>query len=80
MNDEKLKKILTLVNEYISEKQAYEEVHDKGFVRYAGPYFNSDEYVSAVETLLDGWLVMGNKSQEFPSHDILAILVGIVGY
>ena len=37
----------------------------KDFVNYAGPLFSSDEYVSAAETLLVGWLVMGDKSIKF---------------
>ena len=39
-------------------------------MNYAGPYFDSDEFVAAAEALLNGWLVMGNKSlifeQKFP--------------
>ena len=65
MND-KLDKILDLVKEYIDEKNENKEwVAGRDFVNYAGPYFNSDEYVSAAETLLDGWLVMGDKSIKF---------------
>jgi dTDP-4-amino-4,6-dideoxygalactose transaminase len=40
-------------------------VAGKDFVNYAGPHFNSDEYVAAAEALLNGWLVMGNKSLAF---------------
>jgi CDP-6-deoxy-D-xylo-4-hexulose-3-dehydrase len=47
-------------------------VAGKDFVNYAGPHFNSDEYVAAAEALLNGWLVMGNKSlrfeQKFPKE------------
>lgn len=35
------------------------------WVQYAGPYFSSDEYIAAIDTLLDGWLVLGNKALEF---------------
>lgn len=37
----------------------------KDFVNYAGPYFDEKEYMSVMDTLLDGWLVMGNKCLEF---------------
>ena len=37
----------------------------KDFVNYAGPFFDAEEIVAAAETLLDGWLVMGNKSLLF---------------
>jgi len=44
----------------------------KDFVNYAGPFFNEKEYESVMDTLLDGWLVMGNKCLEFernfPKH------------
>lgn len=63
---DKLNQILNLVKEYIDEKQANKTwVPGEDFVNYAGPYFNSDEYVSAAESLLDGWLVMGDKSIKF---------------
>lgn len=63
---DKLNQILELVKEYIDEKQANKTwIPGEDFVNYAGPYFNSDEYVSAAESLLDGWLVMGDKSIKF---------------
>ena len=37
----------------------------KDFVPYAGPYFDDEEYVVAIESLLSEWLVMGNKSIQF---------------
>ena len=37
----------------------------KDFVNYAGPYFDEHEYLSVIDTLLDGWLVMGDKSLKF---------------
>lgn len=58
--------ILNSVKSFIEEKQSNETwVAGKDFVKYAGPYFDSAEYVSAVETLLDGWLAMGEKSLRF---------------
>jgi len=62
----KLNQILELVKEYIDEKQSNKTwTPGEDFVNYAGPFFNSDEYVSAAESLLDGWLVMGDKSIKF---------------
>lgn len=64
--DNKLNDILESIKEYIDEKQANKTWEPgKDFVNYAGPLFSSDEYVSAAETLLDGWLVMGDKSLKF---------------
>jgi len=64
--DNKLNNILESIKEYIEEKQANKTWEPgKDFVNYAGPLFSSDEYVSAAETLLDGWLVMGDKSLKF---------------
>ncbi len=58
--------ILKQVKEYIQQKQASKEWREgKDFVNYAGPYFNEDEFISAVDTILDGWLVMGDKSLKF---------------
>jgi CDP-6-deoxy-D-xylo-4-hexulose-3-dehydrase len=59
-----IEKILSDVEAYI-KSQKKEWVAGKDFVNYAGPYFNHEEYVAAVETLLKGWLVMGNDSLKF---------------
>lgn len=44
----------------------------KDYVNYAGPYFDGEEIRAAVESLLNGWLVMGEKSlkfeQRFPKY------------
>lgn len=34
-------------------------------VQYAGPYFDSNEYVAAIDSLLSGWLVLGKDAQKF---------------
>lgn len=62
MND--LSSILKSVESYVKTKEK-EWVAGQDFVNYAGPYFDSAEYVAAVETLLKGWLVMGNDSMKF---------------
>jgi CDP-6-deoxy-D-xylo-4-hexulose-3-dehydrase len=60
-----LKEILNLVENYIKEKQNTTWTPGVDHVNYSGPYFGPEEYVAAVETLLGGWLVMGNKSLRF---------------
>jgi len=58
--------ILNSVADFIKDKNSKKTwVAGKDFVNYAGPYFDEAEIVSAVSTLLDGWLVMGSKSVEF---------------
>lgn len=68
-----MKEILEQIKKYVDEKNNNKSwVAGKDFVNYAGPYFSSDEIVSATETLLNGWLVMGDKclkfEREFPKH------------
>ena len=58
--------ILKLVRDYIDNKNATKTwTAGKDFVNYAGAHFNSDEYVAAVESLLKGWLVMGDNGMKF---------------
>jgi len=70
---EKKKEILKLVAEYIDEKQSLEKWSpNKDWVRYSGPFFNNQEYVSAVDSLLNEWLVLGTDTirfeKKFPKH------------
>ena len=61
-----MKQILEDIKKYIDAKHADKTwVAGKDFVNYAGPHFSSDEYVAAAEALLNGGLVMGNKSLRF---------------
>lgn len=61
-----MKEILNLIKEHIENNQKQKQwIPGKDFVNYAGPYFTADEYVSAAESLLGGWLVMGDKSLKF---------------
>lgn len=61
-----MKEILDQIKKYIDEKQAGKTwTAGKDFVNYAGSYFTADEYVSAAESLLGGWLAMGDKSLKF---------------
>lgn len=65
--------IIDMVGHYfISKRNAKSWVAGKDFVNYAGPFFDEHEYMSVMDTLLDGWLVMGDKclkfEKEFPKH------------
>lgn len=63
---EKINQILNLVREVVDEQQASQNWQaGKDFVNYSGPFFDSAEYVSGVESLLKGWLVMGGKCKRF---------------
>lgn len=66
IGDNKLSAILNLVEDYIKDKQASKTwTAGKDYVNYAGPFFNHEEFVASVKTLLDGWLVMGDDSIRF---------------
>jgi CDP-6-deoxy-D-xylo-4-hexulose-3-dehydrase len=60
------KEILLLVEKYIEEKH-YKKSWEAGkdWVQYAGPYFDSKEYVAAVKSLLGEWLVLGADANKF---------------
>ena len=61
-----MKEILQQVRQYIQEKQTNKTwTAGKDFVNYAGAYYNEDEYVAGVESLLKGWLAMGSESLKF---------------
>jgi len=69
----KLKNILSMVAEYIDEKHAEKQwTPNEDWVRYAGPYYSSDEYVRAIDTLLSEWLVLGEDAiafeRKFPQY------------
>lgn len=58
--------ILKLIEEYIKEKHSEKSWEaGKDWVQYAGPYFDSQEYVAAVKTLLGEWLVLGAEAIKF---------------
>ena len=58
--------IIELVGKYFKEKNSIKEwTPGKDFINYAGPYVDEKEYMSVMDSLLDGWLVMGKKCLEF---------------
>ena len=61
-----MKEILKLIEEYIEKKHSEKKWEaGKDWVQYAGPYFDSQEYVAAVKTLLGEWLVLGAEAIKF---------------
>ena len=65
--------IIDMVGHYfVSKRNSKQWVAGKDFVNYAGPFFDEHEYMSVMDTLLDGWLVMGDKclkfEKEFPKQ------------
>jgi CDP-6-deoxy-D-xylo-4-hexulose-3-dehydrase len=67
--DSKLEKILSDISDYLSEKNN-NKIWEAGkdWVQYAGPYFSNEEYLSSIETLLNGWLVLGDKGISFENQ------------
>ena len=64
LKEEKLQQILTLVKEFVDSKETT-WTPGKDWVYYAGPYFNSEEYVNGIESFLKGWLVLGRDGARF---------------
>ena len=61
-----MQEILNLVKEYIEQKEAKKTwVAGKDFVNYAGALYDSSEYIAGVESLLKGWLVLGDCGTKF---------------
>lgn len=61
-----MKHILDSVKEFIENRQAARAWQaGRDFVNYAGAYYDSAEYMAAIESLLKGWLVMGDCGQRF---------------
>lgn len=61
-----MKEILELVDKYITEKHSKKTWKaGEDWVQYAGPYFDSQEYIAAVKTLLGEWLVLGAETIKF---------------
>ena len=58
--------IIKLVREYAADQQSKKTwTAGKDFVNYAGAYYDGDEYAAGVESLLKGWLAMGNDGLKF---------------
>ena len=57
--------ILKAVENYINQKPKKTWIPGHDWVQYAGPYFDSEEYVEAISALLQGWLVLGQNGIKF---------------
>jgi len=61
-----MEEILKQVQQFINEKQSAKKwVAGKDWVQYAGPYFDTEEYIESIKTLLEGWLVLGENGIRF---------------
>ena len=61
-----MKEILDKVETYIRDRDlAKTWIPGKDLVNYAGPYYDGQETVAAVASLLQGWLVLGSAGTEF---------------
>jgi len=68
MTDEK-ENILNLVKDYIDQKHSSKKWEaGKDWVQYAGPFFDEKEYVAAIKSLLNEWLVLGQDAITFETH------------
>ena len=64
--EERRRRILSLVAEYITEKHA-EKTWTAGedWVPYSGALYDKEEFVAAFDSLLDEWLTFGGQAREF---------------
>jgi CDP-6-deoxy-D-xylo-4-hexulose-3-dehydrase len=61
--------ILENISSYIKEKhQSKKWIAGKDWVQYAGPYFDDAEYIAAVRSLLNEWLVLGKDAITFETE------------
>lgn len=61
-----MQEILDLVKEYAQKNLTKKEWKaGKDLVHYAGTYFNEDEYVAAIKSLLGGFLVLNTEAAKF---------------
>lgn len=66
--DSEKQQILNLVKSFIQHKHDNKTwTAGKDWVQYAGPFFDEEEYINAISTLLDGWLVLGKDGIGFES-------------
>lgn len=62
----KKQQILDLVESHIKQEQAEKKWRPGiDWIQYSGPYFSHEEYVAAVESLLNSWFILGEKGREF---------------
>ena len=57
--------ILQSVREYITDNNHRTWVPGEDWVQYSGPYYDENEYVVAIESLLSQWFIMGKAGRLF---------------
>ena len=68
MTDDK-ENILNLVKNYINQKHSSKKWESgKDWVQYAGPFFDEKEYIAAINSLLNEWLVLGQDAITFETN------------
>jgi len=65
MSKDTLNQIQALVQKYISEEKNHSFRPGHDWISYSGPIFSSDEYIAAINAILDGWLILGAKGRQF---------------
>lgn len=64
--DSKKQAILDLVVDYVKDRKSSKTWEaGKDWVQYSGPFFNEDEYVAGISSLLNEWFILGEKGREF---------------
>jgi CDP-6-deoxy-D-xylo-4-hexulose-3-dehydrase len=63
--NQKKDKIFKLIKSYIKEKRKLEKWKEGDWVAYSGPHYDEKEYIAAMNSLLDEWLVFGNNCRQF---------------
>ena len=64
--DSKKQAILDLVVDYVKDRKSNKTWEaGKDWVQYSGPFFNEDEYVAGISSLLNEWFILGEKGREF---------------
>jgi len=53
------------IKKHISENLINKPWEPGQWIKYSGPSFSEDEYLAAIESLLKGWLIFGEKCGEF---------------
>jgi CDP-4-dehydro-6-deoxyglucose reductase, E1 len=65
MSSEILTQIQKLVKQYVAEEKQENWTPGEDWIQYSGPQFTEDEYLAAINAILDGWLVLGKQGRKF---------------
>ena len=56
----KRQQILDLVSEFIKEEKSKRKWNaGENWIQYSGPFYDDKEFIAGVDTLLDGWIILG---------------------